>query len=66
MFGTDTYTPKPNTLFEPRPLRTISMAQIIPPTVTKELGTQEPYHKSYFWWINPENTVTPEDITALN
>jgi len=65
MFGRDTDTAKPNTLFQRRPLRTISIAQIITPTVTKDLGTEEPYHESYFRWINPENTVTVEDLTAL-
>jgi len=65
MFGTDTDTPKTNTLFETRPLRTIPIAQIMPPNVTKELGTEEPYHESYFWWINPENAVTHEEITPL-
>jgi len=34
-------------------------------TPTPELGTQAPYHESFFWWINPENTVTLEDITSL-
>ena len=60
MFGKETHTPK---TFEPRPTRTISIAEVLTPV--PELGTQEPYHESYFWWINPENTVTLEDITAL-
>jgi len=63
MFGRDTRTPKPKKPFEPRPLRTISINEVLTPT--PELGTQEPYHQSYFWWINPENTITLEDITAL-
>jgi len=63
MFGRDTHTPKPNKPFEPRPLRTISINDVLTPT--PELGTQEPYHECYFGWINPENTVTLEDITAL-
>jgi len=63
MFGRDTHTPKPKKPFEPRPLRAISIDEVLTPT--PELGTQEPYHESYFWSINPENTVTLEDITAL-
>jgi len=63
MFGRDTHTPKPEKPFDPRPLRTISINEVL--TTTPELGTQEPYHESYFCWINPEHTVTLEDITAL-
>jgi len=63
MFGRDTHTPKPKKPFEPRPLRTISIDEVLTPT--PELGTLEPYHQSYFWWINPENTITLEEITAL-
>jgi len=44
-------------------LRTISIDQVLTPI--PELGTPEPYHESYFWWINPENTVTLNDITTL-
>ena len=64
MFGRDTHTPKPKKKpFEPRPLRTISIDEVLTPI--PELGTQEPYYECYFWWINPENLVTLEDITAL-
>jgi len=63
MFGRDTPTPKRKKPFEPRQLRTISINEVL--TLTRELGTQEPYNESYFWCINPENTVTLEDITAL-
>ena len=63
MFGRDTRTPNPKKPFEPRPLRTISINEVLTPI--PELGTQEPYNESYFWWINPENTVTLEDISAL-
>jgi len=64
MFGRDTQTPQPKEKpFEPRPVRTVSINEVL--TLIPELGTQEPYHESYFWWINPENTVTLEDITAL-
>jgi len=65
MFGRETHTPKPEILFEPRPLRTTSISQVYFPTFIREQGTQKPYHESYFWWTNPENTVTLEDITAL-
>ena len=64
MFGSDTHTPKPKNAFEPRPLRTISIDEVLSPI--PELGTQEPYHESYFWWTYPENTVTLEDIAALS
>ena len=63
MFGRDTHTPKPKKPLEPRPLRTISINEVLTPT--PEFATQEPYHESYFWWINPENTVTLEAIAAL-
>jgi len=63
MFGRETHTRKPRKPFEPRPLRTISIDEVLTPT--PELGTQEPYDESYFRWINPENTVTLEDISAL-
>jgi len=63
MFGRNTYTPKPTKPFEPRPLRTISIEDVLTPI--PELGIQEPYDEPYFWWINPENTITFEDITAL-
>jgi len=63
MFGRNTYTPKPKKPFAPRPLRTISIDEVLTPI--PELWTQEPYNQSYFWWINPENTVTLEDIAAL-
>jgi len=63
MFGRDTQTPKPNKPFEPRATRTISTEEVL--TLIPELRTQEPYNESYFWWINPENTITLEDIAAL-
>jgi len=63
MFGRDTHTPKPEKPFEPRPLRTVSIDEVLTPTT--ELGTQEPYYEPYFWWTNPENTVTLEDIATL-
>jgi len=63
MFGRDTHTPKPKKPFEPRPLRTISINEVLTPI--PELGTKEPYNESYFWWVNPENNVTLEDITVL-
>jgi len=60
MIVRETHTPKPEKPFEQRPTKTISIDEVL-----AELGTQEPYHQSYFYWINPENTVTLEDITAL-
>jgi len=63
MFGRDTHTLKPKKSFEPRPLRTILIDEVLTPI--PELGTQEPYQETYFWWINPENTVTLEGIAAL-
>jgi len=63
MFGRDTPTPKPKNPFEPRLLRTISINEVLTPL--PELGTQEPYYESYFCWINPENTISLEDLTAL-
>jgi len=65
MFGRDTYTPKHETLFEPRPLRTTSISQVYSPTFIRELGTKKPYHETYEFWKNPENTITAEDLQAL-
>jgi len=63
MFGRDTHTPKPKKPFEPRPKKTVSIDKVLTPIA--ELGTQETSNTSYFWWTNPENTVTLEDIAAL-
>jgi len=63
MFGRTTHTPEPKKPFEQRPLRTISIDKVLTPI--PELGTQEPYNESYFWWINPATIVTLEDIAAL-
>jgi len=57
MFGRDTHTPKPKKPCEPRPLSIISIEEVLTPL--PELATQEPFYESYFWWINPENTITP-------
>ena len=65
MFGRDTYTPKSDTLFEPRPLRTTSIAQIYPKTFIDEKGTKEPYHETYAFWTNPENIITTTDLQDL-
>jgi len=65
MFGRDTPTLKLKTLCEQRPLRTPSIDQVVTSTTIPEKGTQEPYCESYFWWINPESTITIEDIVAL-
>jgi len=64
MFGRDTHTPKPKTPFEPRPLRTVSIDEVL--TLIPESGTRGPYYESYFWWTNRENTITLEDLTALS
>jgi len=64
MFGRDIYTPKPEILFEPRPLRTTSIAQVYSPSFIRELGTQRPYHETYAFWINPENIITTQDLEA--
>jgi len=63
MFGRDTRTPKPKKPFEPRHTKTTPIEEVLTPI--PEVGTQEPYNESYFWWINPENTVSHEDIAAL-
>jgi len=65
IFGRDTYCPKPETLFEPRPLRTTSIDQVRSYAEIPERGIQEPYDEFYFLWINPENTSTIADIAAL-
>jgi len=65
MFGRDTDTPKPNTLFEPQPLRTTSIDQVLSSTKDLDEGKLDPYHESYFYWINPEHTVILEAIAAL-
>jgi len=63
MFGRDTHTPKPKKPFEPRPLRTISIDEVLTPI--PELGTQETYNEFYFESTNPENTVPLEDIATV-
>jgi len=63
MFGRDTHTPKLKKPFEPRPLMTISIDELL--TLIPELGTQEAYYEFYFRWTHPEKTVTLKDITAL-
>jgi len=64
MFGRDTHTPKHKKPFEGRPFRTIAIDEV--PTPIPKLGTQEPYYESYLWCVNPENSVTPEDIATLH
>ena len=58
MFGRDPYTPKPESLFEPRLLSTTSINQVLPATIIGEKRTQELYHESYFWWMNLANSIT--------
>jgi len=65
MLGINTCTPKPDTLFETRPLRTTSIDQVLSSTEELELRRLEPYHESSFWLLSPENTVTTEDIAPL-
>jgi len=65
MFGRKTHNPKPDILFEPRPLRTTSISQVYFPTFIRELGTQKPYHETYAYWTNPENIITTKDLEAL-
>jgi len=65
MFGGDITLRKPEILFEPRPLRTTSTAQVYSPSFIRELGTQTPYHETYAFWKNPENIITTQDLEAL-
>ena len=65
MFGRNTPTPKRETLFEPRPLRTTSIAKIYFPEFIRELGTGKPYHETYAFWTNAENIITTRDLEAL-
>ena len=64
MFGRDTHTRKRKKPFEPRPFRTISLDEVLTPI--PELGTEKPNPESYFWWMNPEDTITLEDIATLS
>jgi len=64
-FGRDTYTPKPETLFQPRPLQTQTIAQVYLPTYIGQLGTEEPYHKTYTFWTNPEHVITTENLATF-
>jgi len=65
MFGRNTPTPKQETLFEPRPFRTASIAQIYFPEFISKLGIRKPYHETYSFWTNPENIITTKDLEAL-
>jgi len=65
MFHQDTNTLKPETLFEPRPLRTTSIHQVLSSTQISELGTAESYHKTYGFWTNPDNINTTKGQSAL-
>jgi len=65
MFHQDTNTLKPETLFEPRPLRTTSIHQVLSSTEISELGTAESYHKTYGFWTNPDNINTTKGQSAL-
>jgi len=65
MFGRDTYTPKSEILFEPRPLTTTSISQVYFPPFISELVTQKPYHQTYAYWTNPVNTITTKDLQTL-
>ena len=59
------YPPDPYTIFEPRPVRTYTIDETLPIAPIPERGTENPYYESYWFWINPENRITHEDITAL-
>jgi len=65
MFGRAIDTPKPEILFEPRPLRTTSIAHVYSRSFIRKLGTQRPYNETYAFWINPENIITTQDLEAL-
>jgi len=65
MFGRYTHTPKPETLFEPRLVRTSTIAQSYFPTFIRELGTQEHYQETYTFWTHPENIITTQDLEAV-
>ena len=65
MFGKTTPTPKQETLFEPRLLRTASIAQIYLREFIRELGTRKPYHETYAFWTNPKTIMTTQDLEAL-
>jgi len=56
---------KPENLFEPRPWRTTSIVQICYPDFIREPGTQEPYHKTYSFWTNPDTIITTKDLEDL-
>jgi len=65
MFGRDTHTPKPDSILEPKPKPTLTIAQVCPPTALRERRTKEPYYESYRFWKNPENIISHEDIAVL-
>jgi len=65
VFGKENLTPKQDSLIEPRPLQTVAVVQVWAPEDTEERVTEKPHDKSYFMWINQENTSTREAIAAL-
>ena len=51
---------------DPRPVRTNSILELlVPATPISEDETKLLYHESYYFWTNPEITVTLEDIANL-
>jgi len=55
MFCRDTHTPKTKkNPFEPRPLKTTAIDQVLNPSNISKIGTQDPFYKFYFLLINAE------------
>ena len=60
------YPSKRYDYLEPRLVRTNSILELLVPTTPiSEDGTELPYHESYYFWTNPEITLTLEDIATL-
>ena len=56
----------PYDYLEPREVQTYSILELlVPVTLISEKRTELPYHESYKFWRNPENTVTHQDIVQL-
>ena len=61
----DNYLLTLDSIFEPRPSHTPAIAEVYVPTPVPELGTEKPYHETYYEWVNSIDTITEHDLALL-